>query len=198
MWATKWNEVLLLRYETMDRLQFIQDLIDKNNYESYLEIGIYQGKVFDNIRCKWRTGVDPDLSHYEWPYRDSIENMTSDEFFDSTLIRKYDCVFIDWLHLWEQVVRDVDNALERLEEWGIIVLHDTNPPWHDRCQREWILTWWTWDVYKAVIHFRMRDDLTVKTYPLETGITTIQKIPTDKPLWYEFLDKDRDYLLGMQ
>lgn len=182
----------------MDRLQFIQNLIDQNNYKNYLEIGIYQGKVFDNIKCEGRTWVDPDLSNYGGKYKYNIYAMTSDEFFTTPLLRKFDCVFIDWLHLREQVVRDVDNALENLEDNWIIVLHDTNPPGRDRCQREWILTWWTGDVYKAVIHFRMRDDLTVKTYPLETGITTIQKIPTSSPLWYEFLDKDRDYLLWMQ
>lgn len=185
----------------MLRLAFIQDIISKNNYKNYLEIGIFQWDVFDHIVCEKKTGVDPDLSHYKGPNKALIHEYTSNQYFFKPNHlhdeEKFDCVFIDGLHLREQVVKDVENVLPFLNEWGTIILHDTNPPRKDWCQREWLSNWWTGDVYKAVIHFRMRDDLTVETYQIETGITTIQKIPSPNPLWYEFLDSNREYLLNI-
>ena len=66
---------------------------------------------------------------------------TSDEFFRKLkagewkgLPQRFDVIFVDGLHLAEQVDRDIANALEFLAEDGFIVVHDCNPPteWHAR------------------------------------------------------------------
>ena len=58
-----------------DRLDFIKFLIDKHKYKSYLEIGVANGYVFDNIDIEFGVGVDID--------ENSKANMilTSDELF---------------------------------------------------------------------------------------------------------------------
>ena len=46
----------------------------------------------------------------------------------------FDVIFIDGLHLADQVEKDIDNALKFIKEDGFIILHDVNPPteWHAR------------------------------------------------------------------
>ncbi len=72
----------------------------------------------------------------------------------------FDVIFIDGLHLAEQVDRDISNSLKVLKEDGFIVLHDCNPPteWHARemyafyhtpAQGQWNGTTW-----KAFLKYR--------------------------------------------
>lgn len=76
----------------MKRQEIIQLLIDKNQYKSYLEIGVADPNcTFNQIKIKNKTSVDP-RKDYEYTY-----NLTSDEFF-SINTNKFDIVFIDGLH----------------------------------------------------------------------------------------------------
>ena len=64
--------------------------------------------------------------------------MTSDEYF-SKFKDKFDIIFIDGLHHYEQVKKDIFNSLEILNSNGIILMHDClkkfgcagNPPHGD-------------------------------------------------------------------
>ena len=57
--------------------------------------------------------------------------MPSDEFFANRAAASdrtpYDLVFIDGLHVADQVERDIVNSLLNLAPAGTIVLHDCNP-----------------------------------------------------------------------
>ena len=57
--------------------------------------------------------------------------MTSDEFFSQNK-ETFDLIFIDGLHIHEQVLKDIDNSLNVLNENGVILLHDCLPAkiWH--------------------------------------------------------------------
>lgn len=70
------------------------------------------------------------------PYKDkiNIKIMNSDDFFN--LLKKinikleFDVIFIDGLHTYEQVVKDINNSKKCLAKDGIIALHDyTLPDW---------------------------------------------------------------------
>ena len=54
------------------------------------------------------------------------ESLTSDEFFEQNT-EVFDVIFIDGLHLSEQVYRDITNSLSCLSENGYIICHDMNP-----------------------------------------------------------------------
>lgn len=101
--------------------EIINYIIKKRGFSSYLEIGINnRSKNFDLIDCRFKIGVDPEKA--------AMANFTgtSDEFFGQNT-SKFDCVFIDGLHHYDQVRKDFENALQCLNENGIIILHDTNP-----------------------------------------------------------------------
>jgi hypothetical protein len=106
---------------------------------TYLEIGVRNPEDnFNHIIADKKYSIDPGIEFKGNPLHYKI---TSDEFFElladnrilSSLI-KFDLIFIDGLHLAEQVDRDISNAMKYIKDNGFIVLHDCNPPteWHTR------------------------------------------------------------------
>jgi hypothetical protein len=55
-----------------------------------------------------------------------LYKLTSDIFFASNK-NKFDIIFIDGLHEYEQVKRDFENSIKSLSENGVIIFHDMNP-----------------------------------------------------------------------
>ena len=148
------------------RLSIVQEIINKKNYENYLEIGCFDNELFNHINCKKKVGVDPVSGG---TIRD-----TSDNFF-KTNNEKFDCIFIDGLHKYSQVKKDIQNSLNFLNNDGIILLHDCLPNnYYDqaipRCQ-------WTWngDVWKALVECRTDENLDVYTCYADFGIGVIFK-----------------------
>lgn len=146
----------------MTRTEIINYLIEKNNFETYLEIGIRNpDDNFNHIRCKSKIGVDPiPLSHdqlkvFGGGYDSEFWLGTSNDFFEKSLLRdSFDVIFIDGLHVYYQVLRDLENSLIYLNEGGYIIVHDSLPekeiqqtvPAQD-------LSSWFGDVWKAVVIF---------------------------------------------
>ncbi len=106
----------------MTRYEIINFIIEKNNYKSYLEIGYQDGICYSNIKIDDKNAVDP----FPRKKEDTLFIMTSDDFFKLNK-KKYDIIFIDGLHTYEQVKKDFENSLKNLNKDGTIVLHDMNP-----------------------------------------------------------------------
>ena len=130
----------------MYRFQIINTLIQKYNYQRYLEIGVEGGDAFNQVQCVLKHGVDPYSINATF-------RIPSDEFFDMIHDEvEYDIIFVDGLHIEEQAQRDIENSLLHLSEGGVIVVHDCNPPnaWYQRSYeeaqlngcREWNGTTW--------------------------------------------------------
>ena len=137
-----------------NRKYIVQDIINLKKYSKYLEIGCFDDELFSAIEIAHKTGVDP--------VSGGTIRLTSDQFF---LQNKefFDCVFIDGLHTYDQVKKDIKNSLKFLNENGIILLHDCLPnnfyeQATPRCQ-------WTWngDVWKAIVECRTDKHLDVYT-----------------------------------
>lgn len=96
---------------------------------SYLEIGLREGYTFQDVAARSRVGVDPE-PRFEFrkrlPAGVKILQDTSDNFFATTRER-FDLVFLDGLHEIQQTLRDVLNALEILNDGGLIVVDDSVP-----------------------------------------------------------------------
>lgn len=123
--------------------EIIQYLIDKYNYQSYLEIGLDNpNNNYLLINCKYKECVDPYFDEWTVDANGYMDNnvkrfieekiltyhMTSDKMF--ALMpedKKYDIVFIDGYHNEEQVDRDIINSLKHLNKGGRIVVHDCLP-----------------------------------------------------------------------
>ena len=75
---------------------------------------------------------------------------------------KFDLIFIDGLHTYNQVLKDIKNSLVALNNKGFVLLHDCFPmSYYDqavpRAQRKW-----NGDVWKAITEIRTLKD--VDTY----------------------------------
>jgi methyltransferase family protein len=106
-------------------------LADELNSQSYLEIGVSKGATFLHVNVPERTGVDPLYQFDTSPFTDEHTHFfegTSDEFF-SQLPRgtKFDLIFIDGLHTFEQTYRDLCSALTLSHPATVILIDDTLP-----------------------------------------------------------------------
>ena len=110
-------------YEIASTISIINHLIEKNNFQNYLEVGVHEGENYKNINVKRKVGVDPK----PLTTNTSVLKLTSDQFFEKNKL-KFDIIFIDGLHLEHQVDKDIKNSLNFINENGIIVMHDCNPP----------------------------------------------------------------------
>lgn len=191
----------------MTRIDIINALIKKYNYKSYLEIGVRDpDDCFNHIECDLKHGVDPGVEG-NWG---TTFNMTSDEFFASNP-QKYDLIFIDGLHIDEQVEKDILNSLSYINEKGSIVLHDCNPPEVYYAREDYYNTstpagtYWNGTVWKAIIKVRSEiEGIYTSTIDTDWGVCVIQKsnkenkIINNNPYYsYDKFSNNRKYYLNL-
>lgn len=152
--------------ENIKRWDLIQNIIDKKRYDNYLEIGCDKDQSFSKIKVKNKIGVDP--------VSGGNIRSTSDQFFSSNT-SKFDIIFIDGLHHYEQVIKDVNNSLQILNDNGFILLHDCLPRSiaHQAIPR--YRGSWNGDVWKALVELRTRSDLDTYTCKIDFGVGIVQK-----------------------
>lgn len=148
------------------RSNLINSLIKNYNYRFYLEIGCADNKCFNKIDCAYKVGVDP--------ARGGTIRKTSDDFF-STNTDKFDCIFIDGLHEYAQVRKDILNSVEHLNENGVILLHDCLPSTINAhaVPREQGL--WNGDVWRAIVEARTYADIDTCVCLIDQGVGIIKK-----------------------
>lgn len=180
----------------MNRTGILNYLIKKNGFKSYLEIGVRAALNFNVINIESKEGVDP-AGNCKYV-------MTSDNFFKQNT-KFYDVIFIDGLHIAEQVTRDIYNSLTFLNKNGMIVLHDCNP------KEEWYQVEvykgggiWTGTVWKAIALLRISDpNVNICVVDTDHGIGIIR--PGNQKLFnakvedfdYKFLNDNRKELLNL-
>ena len=184
----------------MSRAEIINLLIEKFNYQTYLEIGVERkSSNFDLIIAPNKKGVDPDSN----AAADYI--LTSDEFFEKNS-EKYDIIFIDGLHLRDQFIRDVENSLKFLNDNGTIVCHDCLPSSFEEQDGGPLPSRdWTGDVWKGITHFRMtRPDLSIQVVDTDFGCGIIRKgnqklfvNETKQEIDYYFYEKNKKDLMNV-
>jgi hypothetical protein len=192
----------------MLRYDIINYLIEKNDYKRYLEIGVEGGDALRRIKCELKHGVDP-------ASKNATHHVPSDTFFeDLPQTEKYDIIFIDGLHVEDQVDRDIVNSLNHLSPNGIIVVHDCNPPseWHQRPYEEAKKNGcrqWNGTVWRSMVKVRAtRPDLEVKTVNTDWGCGLIRpsknppeevmpNVPEGDALTYDWLAENRSKALNL-
>ena len=107
-----------INFNINKRIDVINLCIKKLDAKSYLEIGCDHDEVFSKVSLDKKVGVDP--------FNGGNVRKTSNEFFE-TNNDKFDLIFIDGLHTYDQVRQDVLNSLKYLNQNGIIVIHDLLP-----------------------------------------------------------------------
>lgn len=151
----------------MQRYQIINHLIKKYNFKNYLEIGTQHGNCFVNIELPREQKYCIDIQKN---FADLDEEISSDAFF-TKLERKYDLIFIDGDHSYEQSLKDVKNALNALTSGGMIVCHDCYPislaETSASCKG---------GVYKTILHLKSKNpELSIYVINSDCGVGVIQK-----------------------
>ena len=148
------------------RFEIIQKIIDKKKYENYLEIGCDKDSNFSKIKVKNKIGVDP-LSGGNL-------KMTSNDFFNNNETF-FDCIFIDGLHVYEQVREDIRNSIKFLNPNGVIILHDCLPLkiWNQIVPQ--MYGHWNGDVWKAIVEARTMNYIDTYTCKADHGLGIIFK-----------------------
>lgn len=159
----------MIEFEDVHRLNIIQHYIKETNCRSYLEIGCDKNQVFKHINVANKIGVDP--------RRGGTHRMTSDKFFENNN-QTFDVIFIDGLHYYDQVAKDVINGLTVLNPNGIILIHDMLP----RSEEEAIVPipenpkgFWLGDVWKLAFDLNDNNDLNFNIYKTDCGVGLLSK-----------------------
>lgn len=102
-----------------------------NGGHRYLEVGVDAGETFRDVPCRERVGVDPNRvveDRFLAPDGVEFNQMTSDEYFSSLPIaRQFDVIFLDGLHTFEQIYRDLCSALTHMHPTSILLVDDVFP-----------------------------------------------------------------------
>jgi len=148
------------------RFEIIQNIITQQKYNNYLEIGCDRNENFSKINVQNKVGVDP--------LRGGTLRMTSDVFFKNNT-KKFDLIFLDGLHTYEQTIKDIDNSLKILNERGVILIHDCLPKkiWNQIVPR--MYGHWNGDVWKAIVHSRTYNYADTYTCIADHGLGIIFK-----------------------
>lgn len=150
------------------RTDLLKFIVDEKKPQKYLEIGIQHGVNFAAINVPYKIGVEPNPLKLQ----NNVLKMTSDEFFEinSPEYDGFDLIFIDGLHTEDQTWKDLQNSLERLNEGGIIVMHDALP--HNL---EYTSMMWCGTSYKAIMRAAQTPGLLVRTWEKDHGCAIIIK-----------------------
>jgi hypothetical protein len=166
IFVESFNKKIKYNWESFPRrYDIINKIIIKRNYTSYLEIGCFKDETFNQINIKKKIGVDP--------VSGGNLRMTSDQFFIENK-EKFDLIFIDGLHVYEQVIKDIFNSIKVLKENGIILVHDCLPRklWYQTPTR--MSDTWNGDVWKAIVECRTLENIDTYTCLADEGIGVIK------------------------
>jgi hypothetical protein len=199
----------------MDKVDIINLIISKFKFKKYLEIGVQNpDNCFNKINCAIKHSVDINEEFKQF----YTHAYTSDQFFsklksselDLHCKYQWDLIFIDGLHLAEQVHKDLHNSLEHINENGYIVIHDCNPP-SIYFAREDLYDFntpagdgWYGSVWKCIQLFRQKN-FDIATVDIDTGVGVLRKGFNSKNLsldinpYYEYntFDKNRNKILNL-
>ena len=131
-----------------------------------MEIGCFENENFDKINIESKTGVDP--------VSGGTVRDTSDNFFLKNQIF-YDIIFIDGLHIYNQVRKDIANSLKFLKPNGIIILHDCLPLKIRDQMVPRSHEHWNGDTWKALVEVRTLENVDTYTILADNGLGVVLK-----------------------
>ncbi len=118
----------------MLRADIINAISKLYNDPSYLEVGVWQGGTFDAVSVSRKVAVDPkfDFDHVQRQKAESgntYHEVTSNAYFAAhpSGANRFDIIFLDGLHTFEQTLTDLLHAVDRVKDNGIIIVDDVIP-----------------------------------------------------------------------
>lgn len=164
--------------KTPNRIDLLNTIIAAGDLQTYLEIGCDTDECFSQIVVPHKVGVDPNSG--------GTVRATSDAFFESSR-EKFDLIFIDGLHVYHQVIKDIRNSIAHLNPGGVIVLHDCLPlNWAAHYPFGLIYDYWNGDVWRAIVQARTWLDVDTATCLIDHGLGIIKVRDNSAPLEVEY------------
>lgn len=180
----------------MNRLFFLKKLFRNKRFKTYVEIGVFQGRVFFSVPARTKIAVDPEFSFTRARKAKKVlrrfSNLwakfyekNSDVFFakDAPLLfekKKIDVCLVDGMHEYRFALRDIENSLKFLQRHGVILVHDCNPAAKDagvsfeEYKERGFTGDWNGDVWKAIVYLRsVRDDVNVFVLDCDHGLGVV-------------------------
>ena len=165
LFKERFQKKLDLKFDNVKRWDLIQYLNSIYKFKSYLEIGCDDNQLFSKIDIPKKIGVDP-VSGGNFKAK-------SDDFFSQNS-EKFDLIFIDGLHEYNQVKKDILNSLKFLNDKGFILVHDCLPRSLSAQAVPRYRNVWNGDVWQAIVEFRTYPNLEIFTCLADEGISIIQ------------------------
>jgi hypothetical protein len=176
----------------MDYVEMLERLHAAIQPEVYLEIGVDYGRSLVVSRSR-TVAIDPHARlspavFFNKPWV-KVFRMASDDFFQSEMPaatlegHRLDLAFIDGLHEFTQVVRDLENVERWAHSGTIVVIDDVLPRNTHEASLAWHEGAWTGDVWRVVPFLREhRPDLRCSLVNVwEAGALIVSELNPDHP-----------------
>jgi hypothetical protein len=156
-----------------NRIALVNLLVSQKPDCAYLEIGCAANDLYDSVPVPNKVGVDPQNG--------GNVRKTSDDFFRANQAY-FDVVFIDGLHTYDQLRRDIINSIRFLKPGGWIAFHDMLPrSWMEHQVPYLGLGPWTGDVWKVAFELSQTEGIDFKILKIDCGVGVI-RLTKDKPI----------------
>ena len=153
----------------------IPEIVKHLNCSTYLELGIYDGTNILKVSKYVDRIISVDIKDIRKSKIGEFHLKTTDQFFEE-FNEMVDVIFIDADHNFESVKKDFINSLKILNEFGLIILHDTDP-----MEKELLEPRFCSDSYKMDEWIRENyPSLDVMTLPISDAGLTLVKRREDK------------------
>lgn len=161
-----------------NRIAIVNLLVSAHPQGDYLEIGCASNLLFDAVMSGRKTGVDPKSG--------GTHRQTSDTFFADNPQARFDVVFIDGLHVYEQVRRDLVHSLRAVRKGGWIALHDMLPrDWVEEHVPQLSTAGWTGDGWKAAFELAACPGVDFRLLAVDHGVGVL-RVTGDAPRLPDF------------
>jgi len=157
----------------MTRTEVINQTAREIGAITYLELGTRECQNFNQVQVNHKRGVDIRGQSTRAHFRG-----TTDEFLCEAKREgsKYDLIFIDADHTYDQSKRDFRNALHILSKGGAIILHDCIPLTEREANPEDIKGGvWCGEVWKVWRDIRRRNDLVSVVVDCDHGCGVVMR-----------------------
>lgn len=152
-----------------DRIELVNHLLALRPGADYLEIGCAGDELFAAVQAGSKTGVDP--------ARGGTHRMTSDAFFAANPEARFDVIFIDGLHRYDQVRRDLVHALRAVKAGGWIAMHDMLPcDWIDEHLPQISTAAWTGDCWKCAFELLDTAGVEFRVVEIDHGVVVVRVV----------------------
>ena len=179
--------------------QYLKQIHQVWKPSSYLEIGVETGATLAFAQCR-AVAIDPKFRLRGNPIGQRTETylfqLKSDDFFAQHDLRRFlpdgvDFAFLDGMHYFEYLLRDLLNTEKYSHKDLVVALHDCYPVNTEMANREVSWGWWAGDVWKLLPilrDFRPDLDVTILDCP-PTGLTVIRGLNPNSKVFIERYDE---------